>query len=120
MDAPSKLIFSLVEPRGAGHLPAGRSHGPEVSRRGRSFSPRAKDALGRGDAQRNAHAVDIVNGYAVRQLNDEGAAWREEQWQKSSGPAQRPACCPAALEESRHAAVTWRGDGKCFWTGPEC
>ena len=40
----------------------------------------AQDVLRRGDAQRShAHAVDVVNGYAVCQLNDEGAVgWREE------------------------------------------
>ena len=76
----------------------------------------AQDVLGRGDAQRShAHAVDVVNGYAVCQLNDEGAvSWREERvgrnlWDQLNAQL----VAQAALEESLgHAAVTWCGDGE--------
>ena len=76
----------------------------------------AQDVLRRGDAQgSHAHAVDVVNGYAVCQLNDEGAVgWREERvgrnlWHQLNAQL----VAQAALEESLgHAAVTWCGDGK--------
>ena len=76
----------------------------------------AKDVLGRGDAQRShAYAIDVVNGYAVCQLNDEGAVgWREERvgrnlWDQLNAQL----VAQAALEESfGNAAVAWCGNGK--------
>ena len=81
------------------------------------LATRAKDVLGRGDAQRShAYAVDVINGNAVCQLNDEGTVgWREERvgrnlWDQLNAQL----VAQAALEESLgHAAVTWRGNGKC-------
>ena len=81
------------------------------------LATRAKSVLRRGDAQRShAHAVDVVNGYAVCQLNDEGTVgWREERvgrnlWDQLNAQL----VAQAALEESLgHAAVTWRSNGKC-------
>ena len=81
------------------------------------LATRAESVLGRGDAQRShAYAVDVVNGYAVCQLNDEGTvSWREERvgrnlWDQFNAQL----VAQTALEESLgHAAVTWRSNGKC-------